>query len=77
MAVASLQTHRSILNSLTSSGAKLSFLIGWFSVGDSGEIVESVTLRSLTDLGISLDINVYCCQDEQEAAADLVQDAHA
>ena len=76
-AIARLQPHRPVLNNLTSLGAKIEFFIGWFFAGDSGDTLESGTSRALADLGISLDINVYCCEDGLETAIDDVQNADA
>jgi hypothetical protein len=59
-AIARLNRRRSVLEEVSSSGGRLSFFIGWFSTGDSGDTIDWKSLESLAELKINLELNVYC-----------------
>jgi hypothetical protein len=52
--------HRSILETVSLSGGDISVSIGWFSSGDSGDTVDSMTLKKMADLRISVELYIYC-----------------
>lgn len=58
-ALAVLKPHRAILRRLSSTGGRLSFYVGWFCAGDTGERLDWQLLEAMTDLRIALDLNVY------------------
>ena len=58
-ALAILKPHREFIRELASTGAELSFFIGWFSDFNSRDVLDWMTLRDLADLHISLDFDVY------------------
>jgi hypothetical protein len=54
-----LKSHRLILRSLSSSGGKISFFIGWFLDKHVGETLDVELLDELADLRISLDLGIH------------------
>jgi hypothetical protein len=48
---------------LYKSGGEANLFIGWFSDGDSGDIIDPQTLRTISDLGLSFDLDLYCGED--------------
>ena len=68
-----LRAERRILDPLAASGGSFNFFVGWFTDGNSGEILDWHLLKDLADLKISLDMDVYdgpqwsrTAEDQQE-----------
>jgi hypothetical protein len=58
-AVEKLSQHRDTLADVVESGGELSFFIGWFTGTHSGEALPYQLLRKLSDLKISLELDIY------------------
>jgi hypothetical protein len=56
----SLRTHKHLLGQLKASGGSFNVFVGWFSEGNSGERFDASLLREMGELGISLDLDIYC-----------------
>jgi hypothetical protein len=65
-ALAVLAQYHTILEQLRSSGGRISLFIGWFCSGQSGESLDHALLGTMARLGISMDLNIYCGDDEEE-----------
>lgn len=64
-ALARLASHAGFLEEVRGGGGTLLFYVFWYPNGDTGEIFDIELLRSLTELGIELGLNVY---DDRAAA---------
>ncbi len=54
-----LMPHKNLFQHIKEAGGSIEFFIGWFSVGNTGEIFDSLLLRRLGELGIDLALDVY------------------
>jgi hypothetical protein len=54
-----LKPHRRMLRSLSSTGGKIRFFVGWFCDEHTGESFTHDVLEKMTDLRIALDLNIY------------------
>jgi hypothetical protein len=63
-AVQALEPARALLGELQKSGGEVSVAIGWFSSGDSGDVVSPAVVQALASLGMSIHLHIY-----HEAAA--------
>lgn len=58
-AVSKLKAYRTFLRQMSEARADLSFYVFWYPNGDTGAVFDTRLLADLTDLGITLGINVY------------------
>jgi Domain of unknown function (DUF4279) len=54
-----LQPHRAMLRRLSTTGGAISFYVGWFFDESDGEAFSSELLRTMADLRIALELNIY------------------
>ncbi len=65
-ALAFLAPHRRMLNRLTSTGGKVSLYVGWFCDENTGETFDNSVLRSMSELRVDLELNVYLPDQPKE-----------
>jgi hypothetical protein len=58
-ALARLQSHRTLLRRLSSTGGTISFYVGWFCDEDAGETLSAQILESMARYRIALELNIY------------------
>ena len=63
-ALAQLKPHSDLFAYLASSGAEVRFFIGWFSDGNSRDVLGADILKDLGELGIALDLDFYGTDEE-------------
>lgn len=54
-----LEPHKEILRELVDSGGIVSFRVGWFLDGHTGETFHPHLMEKMADLGISVEFFVY------------------
>jgi hypothetical protein len=67
-ALVTLSAHRKILDEVKSSGGTISFSVGWFSSKISGAMIDWITMGSIADLKMDLEINIYCPDTQEDIA---------
>ncbi|MFZ3002829.1 MAG: hypothetical protein WA071_21115 [Undibacterium umbellatum] len=59
IALDDLESKRNEIADMTSSGGEIHFFIGWFFEGTAGMILDWKTLRRMSDLKISFQLDAY------------------
>lgn len=60
----SLLCHKDLFHRIRGSGGRIEMFIGWFSSGNSGEVLPYDFMAKLGDLGIDLALDVYGSDSE-------------
>ncbi|MBD8900356.1 DUF4279 domain-containing protein [Rhodanobacter sp. DHG33] len=62
----SLFCHKDLFNSIRRCGDRIEIFVGWFSSGNSGEVLPYDLMAKLGELGIDLALDVYGSNSEIE-----------